>query len=255
MLFSFFSTKSAPKPSEANVAGSSQLPTHFQFPPTKQLHTPAPSIDSDAFFNGKRPSPARTIDSDSKLSLGPADTPSPPPDDAEQVTDPTALHALIASVPAQILHGYTLAHLSNAPSSSLPFQTSTDPPSPRTLTILTQFFSSLTPPPRLHCVRCHRVFFELENTDRSCKVAHDDDSAIVERVRTGLGAEYETLWRCCERTVEGDGDMGPPDGWCYEGKHTVFFIISPCHPILTYSFLLDGHQTRSIPRRLHSSRR
>jgi len=72
----------------------------------------------------------------------------------------------------------------------------------------------------LHCVRCHRGFFELENTDRSCTVAHDDDSAIVERVRTGLGTEFETMWGCCGKTVEGDGDMGPPDGWCYEGKHT-----------------------------------
>jgi hypothetical protein len=29
------------------------------------------------------------------------------------------------------------------------------------------------------------------------------------------------LWGCCGKTVEGDGDMGPPDGWCYEGMHTV----------------------------------
>ncbi|KAF8806199.1 hypothetical protein BYT27DRAFT_7102948 [Phlegmacium glaucopus] len=219
MVFGFFSRKSVqPTPSEANVAGSSQLPTHFQFPTIKQLHTPAPSIDSDAFFNGKRPSPSRTTDSDPQLPPGPTDTPSPPPDDTEQVTDPTALHALIASVPAQTLQSYTLAHLSRTP--SLQFPTSTAPLSPQTLTILTQFFTSLTPPPRLHCVRCHRGFFELENTDRSCTVAHDDDSAIVERVRTGLGTEYETLWGCCEKTVEGDGDMGPPDGWCYEGKHT-----------------------------------
>jgi len=28
------------------------------------------------------------------------------------------------------------------------------------------------------------------------------------------------LWQCCGKTVEGDGDQGPPDGWCYEGKHT-----------------------------------
>ena len=205
-MFSFFSRKS--KPSEVNEAGPSQLPTDFQFPATKQLHTPAPSIDSNAFVNGKRPSPSRTIDSDLQMPLEPADTPSPPPEDAERVTDPTTLYNLITSVPAQTLHTYTLNHLST-------------PLSPRTLTILTQFFASLTPPPRLHCVRCHRGFFELENTDRSCTVPHDDDSAIVERVRTGLGTEYETMWGCCEKTVEGDGDMGPPDGWCYEGKHTV----------------------------------
>ena len=223
MVFSFFSNKSTqPKPLEANEAGSSQLPTYFwRFPAPKQLHTPAPSLDADPFVDGKRPSPSRTVDSDSQMPLGPADTPSPPPEDAEQVTDPTALHTLIASVPAQTLHSYMLKHLSSVPPFSVPLQTGTPPPSPRTLRILTQFFASLTPPPRLHCVRCHRGFFELENTDRSCTVAHDDDSAIVERIRTGLGTEFETMWGCCEKTVEGDGDMGPPDGWCYEGKHTV----------------------------------
>jgi hypothetical protein len=231
MVFSFFSRKPAqPKPSEANEAGSSQLPNYFQFPASKQLHTPAPSIDSDAIVNRKRPSPSRTVDSDSRIPLGPSETPSPPPDDAEQVTDPTALLTLITSVPAQTLHSYTLKHLSSAPSSAILLQTTATPPSPRTLTILTQFFASLTPPPRLHCVRCHRCFFELENTDRSCTVAHDDDSAIVERVRTGLGAEYETMWGCCEKTVQGDGDMGPPDGWCYEGKHTVNSIF----PLIQY---------------------
>jgi len=54
-------------------------------------------------------------------------------------------------------------------------------------------------------------------------VPHDDESAEVERVGRGTGmrvAEYETLWGCCGKTVEGDGDMGPPDGWCYEGRHT-----------------------------------
>ena len=237
MVFSFFSRKSAqPKPSE-HEAGSSQLPTHFQFPASKQLHTPASSIDSDAFVNGKQPSP-RTVDSDSQIPLWPAEMPAMSPDNAEQVTDPTILHTLITSVPAQTLHSYVLKHLSSAPSSSIPLQPSLNPPSPRTLTILTQFFASLTPPPLLHCVRCHRGFFELENTDRSCTVAHDDDSAIVERVRTGLGTEFETMWGCCEKTVEGDGDMGPPDGWCYEGKHTVnsFFLLSLD---LDLSILLD----------------
>ncbi|KXN88973.1 hypothetical protein AN958_06435, partial [Leucoagaricus sp. SymC.cos] len=155
-------------------------------------------------------------------------TPSPSPQDL--ITDPNPLHALIASVPAQTLHAYTLAHLipASQPLSPLSFPhipLPSEPPSPRTLTALTNFFANLVPPPRLHCVRCHKSYFEVENTDRSCLVPHDDESAEVERVGAtgrskGIGTEYETLWGCCGKTVEGDGDMGPPDGWCYEGKHT-----------------------------------
>ncbi|KAF8345635.1 hypothetical protein F5887DRAFT_1190560 [Amanita rubescens] len=140
--------------------------------------------------------------------------PSPPP---PQVSDPSPLYSLIRSVPPQVFHAYSLDRLElEAP----------EPPSPTTLTKLTSFFSTLVPPPKLHCVRCHKSFFGVENTDRSCLVPHDDDSAEVERISLSkakdlnLASEYETLWGCCGRTVEGDGDMGPPDGWCYEGKHT-----------------------------------
>ncbi|KAJ7707670.1 hypothetical protein B0H17DRAFT_526459 [Mycena rosella] len=73
-------------------------------------------------------------------------------------------------------------------------------------------------PPTLHCVPLPQRLFDVENNDRSCLIGHDDDSAEVERV--GKGAGYETLWGCCGKTVDGDGDMGPPDGWCYEGMHT-----------------------------------
>ena len=145
----------------------------------------------------------------------PSPSPSPP---APQVTDPSALHSLIRSVPSQIFQTHSLDRLG---------PDNPEPPSPTTLTALTSFFSTLVPPPKLHCVRCHKFYFDVENTDRSCFVPHDDDSAEVERVSLsrardlGLSSEYETLWGCCARTVEGDGDMGPPDGWCYEGKHTV----------------------------------
>ncbi|KAF8206390.1 hypothetical protein K438DRAFT_1963443 [Mycena galopus ATCC 62051] len=152
-----------------------------------QLRTPSPSIIES--------SSPRLDD-----SLPPI-TPSPGPED---VTDPAALRALIQSIPPKIVHSYTLSHLSTA--------------SPQALTYLSAFFSDLEAPPTLHCVRCHKGYFDVENTDRSCLVGHDDDSAEVERV--GKGAGYETLWGCCGKTVEGDGDMGPPDGWCYEGMHT-----------------------------------
>jgi len=89
-------------------------------------------------------------------------------------------------------------------------------------------------------VRCHKSFFEVENTDRSCLVPHDDDSAEVERISLSkakdlnLASEYETLWGCCGRTVEGDGDMGPPDGWCYEGKHTVCRVLLTARKHVVY---------------------
>ncbi|KAF5325965.1 hypothetical protein D9611_000502 [Ephemerocybe angulata] len=88
---------------------------------------------------------------------------------------------------------------------------------PEALTLLTEFFRTLVPPPQLHCVRCHKSYFDLENTDTSCRVPHDDDSTLVERVGVSSSAEsatYQTLWGCC-------GGVGPPDGWCYEGMHTI----------------------------------
>lgn len=121
---------------------------------------------------------------------------------------PEALHALVSTIPAKTLHAYVLAHLPTAPAD--------------TLATLAAFFATLTPPPRLHCVRCHSDYTEIENMDRSCHVPHDDDSAYVERVGIGRGtSEYETQYGCCGKTVEGEGDLGPPDGWCYEGMHTV----------------------------------
>ncbi|EPQ58893.1 hypothetical protein GLOTRDRAFT_69896 [Gloeophyllum trabeum ATCC 11539] len=132
---------------------------------------------------------------------------------ASTSVDTDALLSLISSVPPKTLHAYTLKRI---PASE-----------PSIVSSLHTFFSELTPPPLLHCVRCHKDYTEVENDDRSCLIAHDDDSAEVERVgakgkgraAAGTGG-YETLWGCCGKTVEGDGDMGPPDGWCYEGKHT-----------------------------------
>ncbi|KAF9463093.1 hypothetical protein BDZ94DRAFT_1260040 [Collybia nuda] len=196
MVFGLFSRKqqlAQPPPTEQ--------PTELE--PAAQLRTPSPSIDSASI--GKQNSP----------SHGPPLTPSPPPDSNSTPgeTVPVDLHSLILSIPPQTLHTYAVKHL--APPNQ---------PDPETLTHLTTFFRELEPPPRLHCLRCHKSFFDVENTDRSCLVPHDDDSAEVERVGVaskskGAGS-YETLWGCCGRTVEGDGDMGPPDGWCYEGKHT-----------------------------------
>ncbi|KAG1809228.1 hypothetical protein EV424DRAFT_1423348 [Suillus variegatus] len=160
--------------------------------PNAQLHTPSPSLSH----------------TDSPVALSPTPPPTTETEPEPEVTDPTVLYDLVRSVPPQTLHTYTLAHLS--PTSNPPLI----PLSTRTLTALTQFFHELSPPPQLHCVRCHSSFFELSNTDTSCRIPHDDESALVDR------AAYETLWSCCGSSVEGTGDMGPPDGWCYEGRHT-----------------------------------
>ena len=190
-----------------------------------------PSLMVFGFFSRKQAGPAQAATGTSPTPTPPPPDPSPSPSPDEVVTDPTKLHALIASVPAQTFHAYALLHLSPSPQSPFPILSTPallgqekplDPPSSQTLTVLSAFFSALKPPPKLHCVRCHNGFFELENGDTSCRVQHDDESAIVDRVKTG----YETLWGCCGRTVEGDGDMGPPDGWCYEGRHTVRFSYS-----------------------------
>jgi len=231
MVFGFFTRKPA-APVETTIEAGPSISPQFKFPSPTQLHTPCPSIDDSTVQvlpkpkskprakPKPKPNPLEPTNHASLDIIVPPDTPSPPPEDST-VTDPSTLHALISSVPAQTLHAYTLAHLCPVPPSPLPF--SVAPAAPTILTALTTFFASLTPPPKLHCVRCHRGYFELENTDTACRVPHDDDSAIVERVGLTKGADagYETLWGCCAKTVEGDGDMGPPDGWCYEGAHTV----------------------------------
>jgi hypothetical protein len=194
MVFGLFTRK--PQPATTQLDSDNQ--THNESSSTAQLRTPSPSVEGSI---GKQTSPFRE----------PPLTPSPPPE--HNHVNATDLRAVIASVPPQTLHSYTLTHLD-----------ASNPPHQVTLTQLSSFFADLVPPPRLHCVRCHKFFFEVENTDRSCLVPHDDDSAAVERVSSSKSKEgtfYETLWGCCGRTVEGNGDMGPPDGWCYEGKHTV----------------------------------
>lgn len=137
----------------------------------------------------------------------PPQSPSPPPE--YEVTEPhvvptdiASLYKLVKSMPPKVLHDYTIARLRSEDDSHFGSVLS--------------FFSELKPPERLHCVRCHQNYFEVDNTDRSCQIEHDDESAVVERA----GGEYETLYGCCDRTVEGKGDMGPPAGWCFEGSHT-----------------------------------
>ncbi|KAK7470031.1 hypothetical protein VKT23_001466 [Stygiomarasmius scandens] len=217
-MFSFFSRKSAPT-LESQIVPETQTQDSDSLA-NQQLRTPSPSATS-AVSRGNH---GNLSPPNKQIPPGPPITPSPPPLDPTRdaelglISDPTALHTLISSIPPKILHEYTLNHLIPPARSTVPIH----PPSSLTLTHLTSFFSSLTPPPKLHCVRCHKFFYEVENDDRSCLVPHDDDSAEVERVGSSkkVDTAYQTLWGCCGKMVEGDGDMGPPDGWCYEGKHT-----------------------------------
>ncbi|KAH8833186.1 hypothetical protein DL96DRAFT_1458498, partial [Flagelloscypha sp. PMI_526] len=180
-----------------------------------------------SFFRGKPAAvqdslPTPTNSPPRGSSLGPPATPSPQPEPqldlgGDSSTSPSAdiaaFRTLVSSVPAKIVHQYILARLKD----------DEDELSPECLTQVALFFKDLTAPKLLHCARCHHNYFAVENNDRACRVQHDDKSAEVSRAAGGLSAKghsYETLWGCCGKTVEGDGDMGPPDGWCYEGTHT-----------------------------------
>ncbi|KZP21571.1 hypothetical protein FIBSPDRAFT_919536 [Athelia psychrophila] len=223
MVFGLFSRKPAQQAttsdSDSKLASSSTADIDASL---HGLRTPSPSVASGGGLNAAH-SPA--------FSFSAPGAPADPMMEVDAVPSADALYTLVRSIPPKILHEYVLEHLAPSLSSPSPLSPIQGPPplplSSLELNVLMTFFSTLSPPPLLHCARCHSGFFDVENTDRSCTMAHDDDAAEVERVGKGRlsiggegGARYETLWGCCGRTVEGDGDMGPPDGWCYEGKHT-----------------------------------
>jgi hypothetical protein len=277
MLFGLFSRKqSSPgsftfnrEPQDQDTQTQTQADSRPETPPSSttmepmQLRTPSPSIDSHSNIAGpSSPGIKGTIyrpmsplqNSLSQLAVH---------SDSESQSSPEQqsqkLYRLIASVPAKTLHQYTLSKLRAAtnPSTS---STSEHHLSHATLAAVADFFVDLHPPPKLHCVRCHKEYVEVENDSRSCTVAHDDESTLVERVGRSAGrsrggedgSEYETLWQCCEKTVEGAGDQGPPDGWCYEGKHTVnqphAFVSTPVS--LTLCPFPDRYQTSTVESRL-----
>lgn len=118
---------------------------------------------------------------------------------------PKALQSLVTSVPAKTLHTYLLDNIPAAP--------------PKTLAILTSFFAALSPPPPLHCVRCHKDYTDTENNDRSCRIPHEENDCDISWVGGYGDSEYVTTYVCCGIMVEGEGDDGPP-GWCFVGMHT-----------------------------------
>ncbi|KAH9986346.1 hypothetical protein BJV74DRAFT_753855, partial [Russula compacta] len=193
-MFGFFSRKQQPAAKVSNLQSDAMAVDSEP----QQLRTPSPS---EAAFNGLG-SAAYTTTTMTAPGAPSAETSKPavPP-------TPEALYSLVTTIPPKTLHAYVLTHIPVAP--------------PDTLLALASFFATLTPPPLLHCVRCHADYTEVENDDRSCRVPHDDDSTEVEWVGRARGdCEYETFWGCCSKRVDGEGDLGPPDGWCYEGMHT-----------------------------------
>ncbi|KAL4076437.1 hypothetical protein J3A83DRAFT_4227416 [Scleroderma citrinum] len=232
MVFGLFIRKST------SVAGDASLP-EFTKPnePEARLPTPTPStisLPASARQSPLRfPTSLRAVFGSELVGRGDAEssvedppvTPSPPPP-PPIVADTKPLHNLMLTIPAKTLHAYTLAHLrpqsssvTSAPAGNGAPTSDPDPPSPETIGKLQKFFATLAPPPLLHCARCHSDFYDIENEekDKACRVPHDDESALVSRIP---GAGYETLWGCCGQTAAGDGGEGPPDGWCYEGRHT-----------------------------------
>lgn len=194
-------------PSTADGASPSPIP--------QQLRTPSPSelaLDP-ANAPATTTSPARSLAHETTAPSELAEV-NPSLASINPETDPEgaveALLELLPSIPAKTLHTYTTTHLNHI--STTLSNASNDSPIPASqvpsaqIPALLAFFATLTPPPQLHCVRCHKEYVEVENTDRSCLVAHDDESAEVERVGRSraageIGTEYETIWNCCGKTV------------------------------------------------------
>ena len=251
-VFGFFSRKpqappdTVPLPPSPTASTSNANPSPSSTAKVQknvQLRTPSPSVDSASLVHTKVHSASSPSTNIARLSIeerqaSPTRRGSLPgssitaiaPNPVFVPPEPTveSLTTHIAAIPPKVLHAYVLARLANVPEETLP--------------TLAALFAELAPPPRLHCARCHKDFVEVENDSRSCLVPHDDESAEVERVGTAkragrvqgtVGTTFETLWGCCGKIVEGDGDQGPPDGWCYEGMHTVrtpFLSISTSIP-------------------------
>jgi hypothetical protein len=70
---------------------------------------------------------------------------------------------------------------------------------------------------KLHCVRCHKSFFEHANNPKACRIQHDG-RADGERTETGDDAVTMTE-SCCD--ISYDMEDGPPSKYCIVAAHTV----------------------------------
>lgn len=195
-------------PSTADGASPSPIPQQLRTPSPSELaldstNAPATKTSPTHSLSHEKVSPNEPTEVNSPLALI---NPETDPEGAVK-----ALLELLPSIPAKTLHTYTTTHLNHIstalsnPSPSDSLVPASQVPSNQ-IPALLAFFATLTPPPQLHCVRCHKEYAEVENNDRSCLVAHDDESAEVERVGRSraageIGTEYETIWNCCGKTV------------------------------------------------------
>lgn len=69
---------------------------------------------------------------------------------------------------------------------------------------------------KLHCVRCHKSFFEHANNPKACRIPHDG-RADGERTETGDDAVTMTE-SCCD--ISYDMEDGPPTKYCIVAEHT-----------------------------------
>ncbi|KAG9041714.1 hypothetical protein FS837_011843 [Tulasnella sp. UAMH 9824] len=152
--------------------------------------SPAPSTVADSPSRPVKPSPRRKPRS--KSLVRPV---TPPPAKSPEEIALDELKGLVQSCPPKSFHSALLARLNGA--------------TPEQVASLSKLLEGLTPPPMLHCARCHQDYLEEENYDRICVIDHDDNSTEVRH--------NETFWGCCGASTEG---QEPPAGWCFEGKHT-----------------------------------
>lgn len=123
-------------------------------------------------------------------TLASHDTKPPLSRDDFNASSHTALLTRIKDIPSITLRDYVIQHLPEA--------------NYEQFIALDSFFLTLAPPPTLHCVRCHKDYVEVENTDRSCLIPHDDDSTEIEHrgYNAHSGTSYQTLYFCCNNYVD-----------------------------------------------------
>ncbi|KAG8830403.1 hypothetical protein FRC17_004929 [Serendipita sp. 399] len=222
-MFRFFSYKGSSAPAADDGQNTAERDSASPPPPSVVTETATPTPVGLPPPKPRKPRKSNkkpNAEGDNKPSVENANG-TPNGTTAGEITSVAALKELVRDVPPKTLHLFLMQRLDiqktvgkgrNKPNPNAYPTLENDFP------VLSSFFNGLVLPPKNHCLRCHTDYVDIENGPRSCVKEHDDDSAIVRRSAQGI---HETFWGCCGQTVDGDGDQGPPTGWCYEGPHTI----------------------------------